>query len=144
MVEKFILDCSVAANWLIHDQDPESDKYAREIFKLLGSSQKIHAIVPHLWSYELVNTMALIERVKKIPNIEILDFLSMIEELPISLSQEFTFIPREILELANHYHLSAYDATYLHLAIRKGLPVATRDKKLIKAMEKAGIKLQEA
>jgi predicted nucleic acid-binding protein len=39
------------------------------------------------------------------------------------------------------YGLTAYDAAYLELAIRKGLPLATFDKELIAAAPLEGVKL---
>ena len=44
------------------------------------------------------------------------------------------------LDLARRYHLSAYDASYLELALRAGLPLATLDADLAKAARKAGVK----
>jgi len=42
-------------------------------------------------------------------------------------------------ELASRHGLSAYDAAYLELALRRGLPLATQDAVLAGAMVKAGV-----
>ena len=47
----------------------------------------------------------------------------------------------DILNLARRYGLSSYDASYLELALRENLPLATLDEDLIKSAEKAGIKI---
>ena len=44
------------------------------------------------------------------------------------------------LRLARRYKLSAYDASYLELALRLGFPQATIDEELQKAAKKAGVK----
>jgi predicted nucleic acid-binding protein len=42
------------------------------------------------------------------------------------------------LALAESYVLSVYDAAYLELALRRGLPLASLDDSLRRAMQKAG------
>jgi len=46
----------------------------------------------------------------------------------------------DTLQLARRYKLSAYDASYLELALRKGMPLATLDEDLHKAAKKVGVK----
>lgn len=43
--------------------------------------------------------------------------------------------------LAQEYNLSAYDATYLELALRKGLRLASLDQTLQSAAQKAGVRI---
>jgi len=45
------------------------------------------------------------------------------------------------LQLARRYGLSAYDASYLELALRAGLPLATLDGDLVQVARKAGVRL---
>lgn len=44
-----------------------------------------------------------------------------------------------VMDLARAYELSAYDAAYLELALRLGLPLATLDVRLRSAAERAGV-----
>jgi len=61
-------------------------------------------------------------------------FITLLSELPIIVEQEDTDrMVHEIVALARKHHLSSYDASYLHLAMRKGIPLATLDKNLIAA-----------
>jgi predicted nucleic acid-binding protein len=46
-----------------------------------------------------------------------------------------------IMELGRVYHLTAYDAAYLELAMRAGLPLATQDERLRAAATQAGVPL---
>lgn len=140
---KFVLDCSIAANWFVHNINPEPDEYSKKVLFSLNSSSNVNAIVPHLWSYELMNVMSLLEK-NNICWQKILNFLNLVETYAIQLNEDFALFPRELLELASQYQLTGYDAAYLHLALHKGLPIATRDKKLMKAMQKAKISLLEA
>ena len=49
-----------------------------------------------------------------------------------------TIIFQEVLPLARQYGLTVYDASYLNLALQRGLPLASLDNDLRKATEKAG------
>lgn len=46
----------------------------------------------------------------------------------------------DTLQLARRYKLSAYDASYLELALRSGVPLATLDENLRKSAKTAGVK----
>ena len=48
---------------------------------------------------------------------------------------------QQILSGARQHNLSAYDAAYLELAIREGLPLATLDNDLRKAAKTVGVKI---
>jgi predicted nucleic acid-binding protein len=64
----------------------------------------------------------------------------LIAELPIATDNEATARAwREILALARTQGLTTYAATYLELAIRRGLPLVTRDEVLIAAAERTGV-----
>ena len=68
-------------------------------------------------------------------------FLEMLEGVAISAdSATFSKALSDTLQIARRYRLSAYDASYLELAMREGLPLATLDEDLHKAANKAGVK----
>jgi predicted nucleic acid-binding protein len=65
----------------------------------------------------------------------------MLHATPIDVdAATFTHVLSETLQLARRYRLSSYDASYLELALRTGLPLATLDEDLHRAAEKAGVK----
>lgn len=69
-------------------------------------------------------------------------FLGLLSVLPIHvMSVADMSIPADLLSLARRHGLSAYDADYLRLAIRDGVPIATQDKKLAKAASESGVEL---
>ncbi len=55
-------------------------------------------------------------------------------------SATFSRALSDTLQVARRHRLSAYDASYLELAMREGLPLATLDEDLQKAARKAGVK----
>ena len=59
----------------------------------------------------------------------------VVEEVPLRIAAA------GLLSRAREHGLSAYDAAYLDLAVRKGLPLATRDSALRSACEKVGVSL---
>ena len=68
-------------------------------------------------------------------------FLEMLEGVDIEVdTATFHHALTDTLQLARRYKLSAYDASYLELALRLGIPLATLDEDLQKAAKKAGIK----
>jgi predicted nucleic acid-binding protein len=46
-----------------------------------------------------------------------------------------------VSELAAEHNLSVYDAAYLELALRRGLPLASRDAGLNRAAQRCGVKV---
>jgi predicted nucleic acid-binding protein len=99
-------------------------------------------IVPALWSLEIANAVLVGERRKRLRQPEIRRFTSLLEGL--SLVQDMQPVGayvNNVLPLARKYSLSAYDAAYLELSIRRGAPLATLDGKLQKAAKHAGVRI---
>ncbi len=67
-------------------------------------------------------------------------FMDLLNEISIVVDPPtFTHALGDTLQLARRYKLSAYDASYLELALRRGLPLASLDEDLHKAAKKAGV-----
>ena len=133
----FVLDNSVAMRWLLASEKTSDQKYAE---KVLTSLTNADAHVPNLWHLEATNVLLGAEKRLETNSSEIEGFISQLENLPLhvdSLTSHQAF--SRTLALARAYKLSSYDAAYLELAIREGLPIATLDKLLIKAAKKAGV-----
>lgn len=85
------------------------------------------------------------EKRERITTTQIATRLRLLDSLPITTDTETA--PRafrEIITLARSQKLTTYDAAYLELAIRLGIPLATRDKALIRAANAAQIKILPA
>lgn len=63
--------------------------------------------------------------------------LTYLGSIPIDTTNDYAW--GEALRLARAHRLSAYDAAYLELALRRGLPLATRDDKLTAAASVVGV-----
>jgi len=131
-----VIDASVALAWGFPD---EGNKEADRILAAL----KGHAIfVPAVWALEIANAMLEGERRKRLKQPEILRFVDLLESLPISEDhQRVSESVTHVLPLARVHGLSAYDASYLEVAIRHNASLATLDTDLQKAARRAGIKV---
>ncbi len=135
----FVLDNSVSMRWLLESNKVSDQKYAEIV---LNSLLDADALVPNLWHLEASNVLLGAEKRSEIDAGEIERFISQLENLPIyvdPLTSHKAFT--RTLALARIYKLSSYDAAYLELAIREGLPIATLDKGLRKAAKKADVKV---
>ncbi len=136
---KFVLDNSVAMRWLLSTRKKADQSYAN---KVLQGMVDCEALVPHLWHLEATNVLLSAEKRGELSIGDVERFVSQLEKLPIQVdpltAQQAS---GRILSLARSYRLSSYDASYLELVIREGLPLATLDKNLLKAAKKAEVPL---
>ncbi|VAW59759.1 Death on curing protein, Doc toxin [hydrothermal vent metagenome] len=135
----FVLDNSVSMRWLLESEKKSDQKYAEDVLKSMLDAD---LLVPNLWHLEVVNVLLGAEKRSEVDAGEIERFISQLENLPIqvdSLTAHQSF--SRIMALSRIYRLSIYDAAYLELAVRKGLPLATLDKDLRKAAIKANVEI---
>jgi predicted nucleic acid-binding protein len=102
------------------------------------------AVVPALWLYEVVNVTELAVRKGRITDQKVREFLESLADLPIEIenpTQAQMFV--SVRALVGQHKLTAYDASYLELAIRHKLPLAAFDNALAKAAQAAGVGLVE-
>jgi predicted nucleic acid-binding protein len=117
--------------------DDESSEYSDEILKHLRQGS---AIVPAVWHLEVINVLRVGEKRKRISQSQAETFISLLNALPIEVDMGLDELPnRSIMDFSRKYSISAYDAAYLELALRKGLPLISFDKMLCEAAKKAGI-----
>jgi len=134
----FVVDNSVVMAWCFQD---ETSQYADAI---LDSLEVFKAIVPSIWPLEVGNVLLVAERRKRLSEADSARFIALLTELPIMIEQESPErMMREILALAREHQISSYDASYLDLAMRKGVPIATLDDGLIKAAELSQVPIME-
>lgn len=132
----FVLDNSISASWILED---EFDNYSSQILDKLLSEP---AIVPGIWVLEITNTMVVGFRRKRISPAKQASTIELLRSLPITVESNHSQNDLDrLMQLAQTYSLSAYDAAYLDLAIRLELPLATKDSDLIKAAKAASVAL---
>jgi len=135
-LNRFVLDTSLALAWCFED---ESSSTADAILDLLVSSG---AIVPAIWPVEVGNALLAGERRKRITPAETARFLELLRSLNIHLDDAGLGLGvDDLVALARSHKLSVYDAAYLSLAMREGIPLATLDRSLARAAQRAGISL---
>ena len=134
--EGLVIDNSVAIAWCFPD---EQDDYSQAVLDAFSSER---AIVPELWRLEVANMLLVGERRKRSTQANTVTWLGFLASLPIAVDEETkAYVFGDILNLAREHNLSAYDAAYLELAMRRGLPLATLDDKLKTAAQAAGVPL---
>ncbi len=136
-MNRYVLDNSVAMRWLLLSQKKVDQAYADKVLQSMVDSE---ALVPHLWHLEAANVLLGAEKRGELTVGEVEGFIVQLESLPIQVDpltaqQAFS----RIIGLSRAYKLSSYDASYLELAIREGLPLATLDKDLVKAAKKSEV-----
>jgi predicted nucleic acid-binding protein len=132
--ERFVLDGSVALAWYFRD---EQDAYADVVASRFPDAE---AIVPMIWHLEIANAIIMGERRKRGTIAQAANWLSYLESLSITVDGETGKKAwADTLNLARAQKLSAYDASYLELALRLGLGIATLDKELKTAAKVVGV-----
>src|SRR5271165_1071161 len=115
--EGFVLDNSIVMAWSFED---EVDKYADAVLERLADTR---AVVPVLWPLEVANALLMGERRKRSTEAETIKWIGILASLPIAIDGETRSSAwSDTLSLARGHKLSAYDAAYLELAIRRGMP----------------------
>ena len=136
--KNFVLDGSVTMVWGFED---EADDYAEAILERMPDLQ---AHVPSLWPLEVANALLVGERRRRITSAETARFLAILGAFPITVDdQTVAHAWSDTMHLARAHNLSSYDAAYLELAIRLGLPLAALDGKLKTAAGAMGVPLFE-
>jgi len=139
MVEHFVVDNSVVMSWCFKD---ETNNYADIVLNRLTEAA---AVVPSIWPLEVVNVLLVAERQKRLSDSDSIRFITLLSQLPIVVEHERSeMMMKEFLVLAMANNLSSYDTSYLHLAMRKGFPIATLDNKLIEAARRIDVPILSA
>ena len=131
-----VLDNSIVMAWSFAD---ETSAYADAVLDRLAAAR---AIVPALWPLEVANALLMGERRKRSTEAETIRWVGILAKLPIAIDDETNHRAwGHTLALARGHRLSAYDAAYLELAVRRGLPLATLDGPLKAAARAVGVPL---
>lgn len=129
-----VLDASATLTWCFADED---GAYGEELIDEVANSG---AVVPVIWSLEITNAIVVAERRNRLSATDGGTFISLVQELPIAIDGGSpTVVFGTTMELAREHGLSSYDASYLELAVRMELPLATLDRKLESAARNLGV-----
>ncbi len=132
----FVIDNSIVMSWCFQD---EANHYADAV---LDSLKEATALVPSIWPLEVINVLLVAERRLRISEADSVRFTTLLSQLPIGVEYESPEqLMKDVLALARIKKLSSYDASYLNLAMRKGIPLATLDNRLKRAAKAADVKI---
>lgn len=136
---RLVLDCSATMAWAFED---ELDSHAIALLKRLRGGE---AYVPCIWPLEVCNSLLVSERKKRLTEAESVYFLELLAGLTIRVDVvPLVATLKTLPSLAREHKLSSYDAAYLDLAMREGLPLATRDDRLKTAAKRIGLTIVAA
>lgn len=129
-----VLDASTTLAWLFRD---EPSAHADRVLDRLAHEP---ALVPSIWPLEVSNGILMAERAGRIAADEVDKLRDDVHALSVTVSEvpiELALGP--IVELARAHGLTSYDASYLELAFRERIPLATQDADLRAAAERVGV-----
>lgn len=131
-----VLDASATLAWLYPDEITDA---ISTVFDRIGDDC---AWVPELWRIEVANSLTVNLRRGRITPFRRSESLVDLQLLTILSDPETNdHVWGRTLELADRHQLTVYDATYLELALRRALPLATLDDALRKAAQQEGLPL---
>ena len=135
-MSRLVLDASTVLTWCFPDEEAQK---AWEISELIAAGERI--AVPAFWRHEILNSLLMGERRKRL-TVELTQaFLEDLDRLPVDMDEMATsaFVFDTTQALCRKHGLTAYDAAYLELAIRDGFSLATVDKALKRAAVGEGV-----
>jgi predicted nucleic acid-binding protein len=129
-----VLDASLALSWALPD---EASAYSDALLRRVAASG---AVVPGLWLHEISNGLLMAQKRGRCSTAQRVAFIEAVLRLPLEIE---TPVARAVLDgqaaLAERFGLTAYAAAYLDLALRRGASLATQDKAMKSAANKAGV-----
>ncbi|MDR1190394.1 MAG: type II toxin-antitoxin system VapC family toxin [Verrucomicrobiales bacterium] len=141
MSNELVLDSSAALSWIFMDEaTPESDRLHERL------ADGARAWVPTLWHLEICNVLLTAVRRQRTTMEKAKDFFIRMQAFDINVDPDtMTNAWSQTHTLAIRHQLTAYDAAYdaayLELALRRGLPLATKDEALTAAAQTVGVEL---
>lgn len=134
-----VIDASICAAWVFPDERTE------QVERVLARVVADGAIVPAIWSLEIVNTLLVGERRGRLTSEQVRRGVELYAKLPLTVdvpSRQTDF--GSVMPLAKLRGLTSYDASYLELAQRTGSELATLDERLHAAAVAAGVSIAGA
>ncbi len=135
VAEPFVVDASITLSWCFEDESsPSADA-------VLARLEHDRAVAPSVWTLEVSNAIRSAQRRGRLSEAETPALVALLLALPIDVDDGLTLDDStgRVLQLARSFDLSTYDAAYLDLALRRGLPIASVDDRLVAAALAAGV-----
>lgn len=134
LLSDFVLDAS-AAMVLVMDDEPEGP-----VMPIVHALTAGDPVVPTLWPYEVASALMVAHRTGRLGKAQLVRSLHSLSSIGCTLDDE-PVNPSHLIAVAREHGVSSHDASYLALALRRGLPLATTDTRLRDAAGAAGVPL---
>lgn len=134
---KLVVDASVTMGWCFEDERTEVGERVLDAL-----AEGAVAVAPAIWAYEVANVLGGAQRGGRITAAKVAGFLEDLGAFAIEIDgagERRVF--ESVVPVARDYGLSVYDAAYLEVAMRRGLPLATVDEGLVRAAREAGVEV---
>lgn len=129
MVKKIVIDASIVAGWLLPDETAS--------LQLMAELDTGQALVPSIFRVEVCNLMNMAVKRQRISLAIAIEQMGLLAQLKIQTVHDFS--AETVLNLASRNQLTAYDASYLVLALEQRAILASRDKRLLAAAHAEGL-----
>lgn len=131
-----VVDASVGFAWVYPGQATlETDDLLNKV------ADGAQVVVPALWFLEMANVLLIAQRRQRLTAAQRKIALGTLTAMQFTMDDEGARNAFDtISDLAEKNGLTIYDATYLELALRRSLPLASRDQALRRAAKRCGIK----
>ena len=131
-----VVDCSMVLAWCFEDEQTDA---TRQLFDEMADGT---AIVPSLWFVEVANALATSERKRRITPRKSAEFVDVLDMFDIEIDDDGVVLAyQRLVPFCRLYGLTAYDAAYLELAVRRKSPLASLDESLRGAARKLGVEV---
>lgn len=131
-----VIDASVAVAWCARSQATDLTEAALEAVVAIGGH------IPAIFWFEVLHSLVGLEHRGILPRIHVDEFAERLAEFPLLIdAARNSFELVNLYRFAREHRLNMYDASYLELALRLRLPLATRDASLARAAQTAGVTL---
>ncbi len=131
-----VLDSSVALSWVLPDEfNPALDRLCDRL------SDDV-ALVPPIWPLEIGNALLVAVKRGRLTTRDLHRLTTALRALPVEIETASTARSLdETLSLAQRYNSTTYDASYVELAQRRDVALATLDDRLRKVCSSAKVAL---
>jgi len=137
MRRAFVADASVAVAWV---HPAQATRETGAMLERIAAGDSL--VVPALWPLEVANAITMLRRRRKLTADEARTAIEILRELPATIDHDGAAVAfTRLVDLALEHDLTVYDATYIELAIRRQLPLASNDGTMKEAAIRAGADL---
>ncbi len=132
----FVVDASTAISWILKETGPANRP------DLYGTISDAGVVVPAIWSLEVTNGILQALKRKRLTEFQLAQYLPILDALRVEYEDmSYARALSAVFQLALEHGLTSYDASYVELARRRGIPLVTGDDRMATAARNMGVEL---